>query len=186
MVLSCCIQPDKNVTVNTDTTVAPPSVPPEYKLAISWLDSSKVQLSIDTTLSYKAKIITCDSSLAIDYIGFEREHTFLPINTKGQWINSIRKVKRLNTEQQQYLASTIGDKNIYSNPLLVACYEPRLGIIYFKNGKIIGQTAICLGCARLESTIEIGDPRQEGLINEQGRKRLNKLCNELRFSYCHN
>jgi len=184
--MSCNNPPNKSVIANKDSTITPPPVPPEYKLTISWLDSSKVQLSIDTSLSYKAKVINCDSAFAIDYIGFEGEHTFLPINNKGQWINSIRKIEKLSPQQQQYLTSVIGDKNIYSDPLMVACYQPRLGIIYFKNGKVIAQTAICLGCARLESTIEIGDPKQEGLINERGRKSLNKLCNELQFSDCHN
>src|SRR5690606_29087619 len=130
------------------------------------------------------KGITCDSVLAIDYTGFEGEHTLLPLNDKGQWINKIHKVERLTQQQEDYVAAVIGDKNSYKDPLLVACYEPRQGIIYFKNGKVIGQTAICLSCARLESTIEIGDPKREGLLNEVGRQKLNKLCKELQFSDC--
>ena len=152
--------------------------------AIAWLDSSTVEMSIDTTISYTDKKIVCDSALAVDYTGFEGEHTFLPLNDKGQWINTIHKVKKLTRPQLDYLNTIIGDKNSFLNPLLVACYEPRHGIVYFRNGKVIGQTAICLRCARLESTIKIGDPKQEGLLNESGRDKLNRLCKELKFSEC--
>jgi len=161
--------------------------PPKQQLVISrikWLDSSKVVMSIDTGISYKDAKIICDSALAIDYTGFEGEHTFLPLNDKGQWVNTIHKVKRLTQQQQDYLRTVIGDRKSYSNPLLVACYEPRHGIVYFKQGKVIGQTAICLSCARLESTIKIGDPKLEGLLNEAGRQKLNRLCEELQFSDC--
>ncbi|TMI62399.1 MAG: hypothetical protein E6H07_13340 [Bacteroidetes bacterium] len=162
---------------------------PEQQLfgsSIKWLDSSKVEMAIDTTISYKTKNFDCDSVLAIDYTGFEGEYTFLPLNDKGQWINKIQQVKKLTQQQEDYVATVIGDKKSYSNPVLVACYEPRHGIVYFKNGRVIGQTAICLSCARLESTIKIGDPKREGLLNEVGRQKLNRLCKELQFSDCRN
>ena len=184
--LSCNNSSHKSQPTSQDTAEI---AQPEQQLFVSsirWLDSSKVEMAIDTTISYKNKNVSCDSVLAIDYTGFEGEHSFLPLNAKGQWINKIHKVKKLTQQQEHYVATVIADRNSYSNPLLVACYEPRRGIVYFKNGRVIGQTAICLSCARLESTIKIGDPKREGLLNEVGRQKLNRLCKELRFSDCRN
>jgi hypothetical protein len=185
-ILSCENSSQKAGQPSQDSgTIAPPKQQ-LFASKIKWLDSAKVEMSIDTRISYKGKKMICDSALAIDYTGFESEHTFLPLNDKGQWVNTIHKVEWLTQRQQDFVATVVGDEKSYSNPLLVACYEPRHGIVYFKNGKVIGQTAICLSCARLESTIKIGDPKQEGLLNQAAREQLDRLCKELQFSNCLN
>ena len=83
----------------------PPAVPPTYNAKILWLDNVVAELSMDYKLCYK-KGIMCDSAIAIDYIGFEGELFYFPINSKGQWIDTIK--KRQTKRSDSYLCSSTG------------------------------------------------------------------------------
>lgn len=65
---------------------------------------------------------------------------------------------------------------------MVACYEPRLALVYFKNNKVIAQTQICLTCAGLNSTVELGNRREDGLFNQNATDSMDNLRKELNFS----
>ncbi len=149
---------------------------------ISWKDSSKSIYAIDTLLSHKGSAFDCDSALAIDYIGFSGEHTFLPLNNKGQWINTISKSKKLTSDQLRLIHALLGNKKTFDNPMIIGCYEPRLAIVYFKGNKIIGQSAICIGCARLESTAKLGSDENYASFNKKAMKQFEKLCIDLQLS----
>lgn len=129
----------------------------KFNYLIQWVDSAKENLIIDTMLSHTKFGFSVDSALVIEYIGFVGEHTSMPLNDKGQWINSIKTVKKLNRLQLKIIQSVFGDANSYKNPIGAECYEPGMGIIYFKNGSVIGQSAICLSCAKIQSTAQLAD-----------------------------
>lgn len=153
---------------------------------IEWSDSSTVMYAVDTFLSHKGKAFVCDSAIAVDYIGFLGEHTYMPINEKGQWINTIEKTKKLSVEQLKLIHSALGNKKSFEHPMMISCYEPRIGIVYFKNNKVIGQSAICLGCVRLASTAKLGNGDHYSSFNAQTLRQLEKLCSDLQFSNCKN
>jgi hypothetical protein len=172
------------VPVKGDTTNEITKNKAAPKDEILWLDSSKVIYAVDTFLTHKGKAFYCDSVIAIDYKGFLGEHTFLPLNDKGQWINTIKKSKKLSSEQIQTLHNVLGDKNSFLHPMMVSCYQPRLGIVYFKDNKVIGQSTICLSCARLESTAKLGNDNNYSSFSKQTLRRLEKICFELQLSNC--
>ena len=174
----------KSAVEPKDTSTRPVTDESLFGYEISWLDSSNVTYQVDTFLTHKGKGFLCDSAIAIDYTGFFGEHTYMPLNDKGQWINTIEKRKKLKDDQLQLIHSVFGDKKSFDNPMMVSCYEPRLGIVYFKDNKVIGQSAICLGCARLKSTAKLGNGDDYSSFSEQTLRRLEKLCVDLQFSDC--
>ena len=156
---------NNSVTKTTDTTQTKKSKSLDDQ-KISWLDSSKEFYAVDSLLTHRGTAFHSDSVLAVDYTGFIGEHTFMPLNEKGQWINTITKIKKLSIDQVKFLQSILGNKKSFDNPMDVFCYEPRLGIVYFKEGKVIGQSAICLSCARLESTAKLGNHENYSSFNK--------------------
>ncbi len=158
-----------------------PELPPKgKKVKVHWLTNNTNTMAINPLLSHQ-KGFVCDSVIGIDYVGFEGEHFYYPINEKGEFINTIIQKKKLNKNQFLKLNSILGNKSTYINPKIVGCYEPRLGFIYFKDNKVIGQTQICLSCAQLHSTAETVEGALGELFNEKATKELNELRKELGF-----
>lgn len=162
---------------NTDHLLLPP--PKASKIEIKWLAENTVKLKIDSLISYQ-KGFESDSVIGINYIGFEGEHYFYPINERGQFINTILKKQKLTSGQISKLSSIIGNKKTYENPNIAGCYEPRLAFIYFKNNEVICQTQICLECSQLASTAETVK-NADGDFNKEAYKELKKINSELGF-----
>ena len=185
LLVSCNDTSSKGLnTAPKDTIVTPVTTDSLFHYNISWTDSSKTVYQVDSFLTHKGNGVLCDSAIAIDYIGFLGEHSYMPLNDKGQWINTIKKRKKITDEQLRLINSVFGNKKSFDDPMMVSCYEPRLGIVYYKKNKIIGQSAICLGCARLESTAKLGNGDNYSSFNERTLRRLENLCNDLQFSNC--
>ena len=182
----CCNNPkttngkiDNRIAID-DTQNSPPKKRKYFP--ITWIENDKVTLDIDSNLSYRRKAFNCDSVIAIDYVGFEKDHSFYPINENGMWISTILKTKKLTISQNNRFNKILGDYKTFENPRMVACYEPRLALIYFKNNKVIAQTQICLTCAGLNSTVELGSRRKDGLFNQNATDSMDNLRKELNFS----
>jgi hypothetical protein len=172
-VISC----KKNVEIENQYPKLPPKA---ERIKIHWLTNKTNTMAINPLLSHQ-KGFECDSVIGIDYIGFESEHFYYPINEKGEFINTIIKKQKLNRNQFLKLNSILGNRNTYKNPNIVGCYEPRLGFVYFKNNKVIGQTQICLSCAQLHSTAETVKGNIGDIFNKKATEELNKLRIELGF-----
>lgn len=89
----CCNNPkttngkiDNRIAID-DTQNSPPKKRKYFP--ITWIENDKVTLDIDSNLSYRRKAFNCDSVIAIDYVGFENDHSFYPINENGMWISTI-------------------------------------------------------------------------------------------------
>lgn len=173
--LSCNNVKENN---NTDLLKLPP---PPAKEKISWIKSPKNIFDNDKTLSHQ-KGFECDSVIGIDYVGFEGEHFFYPINEKGEFISSIKKKQKLSKSQFLKLNSILGSKETYKNPQIIGCYEPRLAFVYYKENKVIGQTQICLSCAQLRSTVKTVNDEYGNLFNKKAAEQINNLRTELGFS----
>ncbi|MFD1602753.1 hypothetical protein ACFSJW_20895 [Flavobacterium artemisiae] len=153
--------------------------PKNSRTEIKWLTEKTVKLKIDNNLSY-SKGFQCDSVIAIDYIGFDGEDFFYPINEKGEYISTINRKQKLNTEQILELSSILGSKKTYENPNIAGCYEPRLAFVYFKNNNVICQTQICLECSQLQSTAAIAG--EYGNFNNNAENEFKKLKKDLGFN----
>jgi hypothetical protein len=155
--------------------------PPPPKENITWIKTSKNTLELDKSLSHN-RGFECDSVIGIDYVGFEGEHFFYPINDKGEFISSIKKKQKLNKKQFLKLNSILGNKETYKNPQIIGCYEPRLAFIYYRKNKVVGQTQICLSCAQLHSTIETVNGEYGSDFNKKALEELDDLRIDLGFS----
>ncbi|WPO79104.1 hypothetical protein [Flavobacterium sp. KACC 22761] len=169
---SCKNSPVKN---DENSKLLPPKIESEK---IRWATTNHFLIDIDTLLSYE-KEFECDSVIGVNYIGFDGYgHSFYPINKNGKSISTIKTRQKLERKQILKLNAILGNKKTFKNPNLYACYNPRLGFIYFKDNKIICQTQICLECSQLESTAKTAGIKS-GAFNEKARKELRKLSNEL-------
>ena len=162
---------DTIVKLLTDTTE-------KFRVDTIYWSNNSFPIQLDDKLSHQ-KGFVYDSVIGIDYVGFFGEHFYYPINKKGQRINTIRNFKKLSTEQVIKLNKILGSKETYKNPRIVSCYEPRLGFVFFKNGKVIGQTQICLSCAQLRSTMRTVNKEYGGLFNHKATDELNQIRIEL-------
>ena len=146
--------------------------------SLYWRQDKIIELQIDKNLSHQNGF-TCDSVVGIDYVGFDGEHSFFPVNKKGQFISTIIKTQKLDQRQIIRLNAIMGDSLTYKNPRIVGCYEPRLAFVYYKGNKVIGQTQICLSCAQLRSTAMTVNNEYGGLFNEKATQQIDNLRIEL-------
>lgn len=146
-----------------------------------WKDSAKVTMAIDTNLSHANGGFGCDSAIIFHYNGAFGEHTFMVLNDKGQWINTIQERKKLTSDQVRLVHSVFGNPSTFKHPLIIGCFEPRIAIVYFKGGKVIAQSDICLGCCRIKSTARLGNKEYYSSMNRTGRAKLDKLYEEVGF-----
>jgi len=166
---------NKSVKNNENFKLLPPKI---ESVKIRWATTNEFVVSTDSLLSYEKKF-ECDSVIGVNYIGFDGNgHSFYPINKRGRSINTIKSRQKLEHNQISKLNAIIGNKKTYKNPNLTACYNPRLGFIYFKNNKVICQTQICLECSQLQSTAKTAGEKSDA-FNDKARKELTKLSNEL-------
>lgn len=161
-------------TLIVDDTIRTTSQP------IYWRLDKISDIVIDKNLSHK-KGFAYDSIIGIDYTGFNHEDFFYPVNEQGQYTSSIKNSKKLNAVQCTKLFVILSDESTYKNPRIVACYEPRLAFVYFKDNKIIAQTQVCLTCAQLRSTAKTISGEYGGLFNEKATSQLDSLRMELGF-----
>lgn len=186
LVSSCNEIETKDEYTNNKDSISPAIT--EYdtlrNIDIQWLDSAKVNYNIDTSLSHIGAGFSFDSAITVEYTGYWVEDIFLPINDKGQWISNITKRKKLTLSQLDLIHSIFGSRKAFNNPQVIPCYEPRHGIIYFKDNKVICQSAICIDCARLQSTAKLGDGTNYSSFNQKTQKQLEQLCIDLEFSEC--
>lgn len=144
-----------------------------------WLDSSRAIMKIDTNLSYSKSNFKFDSIIILDYNGGFGEHSYLPLNDSGQWITTIKFRERLTNKKASYLDDIFGDKQTYKNELHIGCFQPGLGLIYYKNNYVVGQSTICIGCARILSTMRLGNNDYYASFNQKTKDKLKQFYKDL-------
>lgn len=125
---------------------------------------------------------------------------------KGNGDNSIIKNGSLNKrlivksitlskKQIKSITKTIGNKSSYGGSTM-SCFDPHLGIVYYKNGLIVAHINICFECNYLttyptlpNNLFMFKEKEETDLVylegfSEKGKNELMKICNELNFSHC--
>lgn len=139
------------------------------------------------------KSLDYDKIIAYDFNGDEKMYD-AAINDKGKFIPIIEKQKTLTQNQADKILKALSKNKSYGEAG-AACFEPHLGIVFFKNNKKVNQMSICLDCNG--STTEIAIPARthrvfnKGTENEYsftgftpyGRNAVKELCKELGFYY---
>jgi len=75
------------------------------------------------------------------------------VDDKGRLAPVIKQVL-LDKATATELHKRIFQKSSYGAPE-AACFDPHLGIVYYLNKKIVAHFTICMGCNRLEGSVEI-------------------------------
>jgi len=134
-----------------------------------------------------------DKVIAYDYEG--KESNWSIIDENGKLESTVKQQKNLNQSQVDDLTFFLGDVETYGAQR-AACFEPHLGIVFYKKNNIVAHFSICLECNYMISSIRIPAASHKKIrINSEyedpqngfskiGRKKINDLCRQLNFSHC--
>ena len=174
--IGCHTKPRVPETTNQEEHNPPP--PPHYT-SIEYVDSGRAVMNIDITLSY-IDAFTCDSAIAVDYEGME-DNKIDVLDENGRWLNSVRERKKLTQSQLNRYTAILGNPLTYKNGRNGMCFIPHLALVYYKKGRVQAQTAICLSCCHVASSVLLGDGSRYSSINDTAVNKFVELCKELGY-----
>ena len=165
LVLSCRQNNNKKKEFAiVETTMAP--IKQVY--TISWKDSSVVQYKLDGTISYPK--IEYDSARILFYWGYNFQEgldttSYFPVNLTGKWISTVISSAYLLKADLWKVDSLLGNQKSYDESAAVGGQDPKYGIVYFKNGKVIGQTSFGPGSQTVRTTFLLPQPSYSQRLN---------------------
>lgn len=134
-----------------------------------------------------------DKIIAYDFRGDEEMYD-APIDKQGNFIPIIEKQQFLSQEQADKILKALAKKSSYGEAS-AACFNPHLGLVFFKGNKKVNQMSICLDCNGSISEIDI-PARRHRVFNKgtdeeysftgftpKGKAAIIALCKELKFYY---
>ena len=163
--LSCRQSNNKKEEITVvETTMAP--LKQDY--IISWKDSGKVEFKLDESITYPE--IDYDSARILYYWGYNLEEgldttSYFPLNSNGKWISTIMYSSIISKTDLWKVDSLLGDQKSYDKSASAAGLIPKYGIVYFKNGKVIGQTGIGPGSQTVMTTFKLPQPSYSQRLN---------------------
>ncbi len=153
--LSCRQSNNKKDEITVvETTMAP--IKQDY--VISWKDSGKVEVKWNESATYPE--INYDSARILFYWGYNLEESldtavFFPLSSKGMWISTIMRSSMVSKVDLLKVDSLLGNQNSYDKSKSTSVQTPKYGIVYFKDNKVIGQTAIGPGSQIVMTTFSL-------------------------------
>lgn len=135
-----------------------------------------------------------DSVVMYDFDWRGKGEHFSIIDEKGKLAPTVKKSVKLDDKTSKKLSRLVGESESYGQAT-AACFEPHLGIVYYKGGQPVAQLNICISCNRLGSSLEIPEQKQgkqgEGEevyyiadgMSKSFRKYLNVLLKANNFSH---
>jgi hypothetical protein len=79
---------------------------------------------------------------------------FSIIDENEKLASTVKKSAKVDDRTAKKLSELLGDKNSYGEQSAI-CFEPHLGIVYYKDSKPIAHVTICLSCNKLSSSRNI-------------------------------
>lgn len=134
-----------------------------------------------------------DKIIAYDFKGDEELYD-APIDKQGNFIPIIEKQQFLSQEQADKILKALAKKSSYGEAS-AACFNPHLGLVFFKDNKKVNQISICLDCNGSTSEIDIPARRHrvfnKGTDDEysftgftpKGKAAVAELCRAVNFYY---
>lgn len=203
LVLTGCSNSDNKTTATTKTDTTKVQTPPPPRrdtVATIKEDSTTLFLSQTKKISISKKAnrpfnkLDYNKVIAYDYEGGKGEGV-IDIITDGKLAPTVKQQKELTQEQIDGLTNYLGANSTYGGNKAF-CFDPHLGIVFYKDSKVVAHISICLECNYLSSSIKIpatevkkikiGDDYEypaEG-FSKLGRQKINSLCKQLNFSHC--
>lgn len=134
-----------------------------------------------------------DKIIAYDFKGDEEMYD-APIDEQGNFIPILEKQQFLSQEQADKILKVLAKKSSYGEAS-AACFNPHLGLVFFKGNKKVNQISICLDCNGSTSEIDI-PARRHRVFNKgndeeysftgftpKGKAAVIALCREINFYY---
>lgn len=95
---------------------------------------------------------------------------------------------KLSDDQTMRILQILNDVSTYSGQP-GACFDPRMGLVFYGAGKVVAHVSICFECNRLRSFPDINADvyaRYAGYFGfgKEGRSKLKAFCTELNLNYC--
>jgi hypothetical protein len=154
----------KNEITIIETTMAP--IKQDY--TISWSDSGKVEFKLNELLTYPK--IYYDSAKILFYMGYNLgegldTESYFPLNDDGEWISTIMRSSIISKTDLWKVDSLLGNQKSYDESTAAGRLAPKYGIVYFKNGKVIGQTCIDPGGQTVKTTFKLPQPSYSQRLN---------------------
>jgi hypothetical protein len=130
-----------------------------------------------------------DEVIAYDYeTNFDSAKRFI-IDDEGKLNPTVAKQRTLTKTQVSTLKTFLGSTDTYGENR-PDCFEPHLGIVFYKDDKVVAHVSICISCRHLDSSVEIPATTYRGYrtdgFNPKAIEFLNDFCQSLEFSYCKN
>lgn len=136
-----------------------------------------------------------DSVVIYDFEWRTKYASHLSIIDNGKLASTVTKSARLKKKEAAKLVRLMGDSLSYGKSE-AACFEPHLGIVFYREGKFAEYITICIDCNRLVPSIRIPAQEQGKQQTEEGdiyfigkgmskpfRKHLDSLLKKYDFSH---
>lgn len=88
-------------------------------------------------------------------------------------IDVIENQHAMNQSEADQFLRLISVRSTYGG-MRMACFEPRLGIVFYKDGKYVDQISICMECNYMESSLLIPAYEKQKKISESGEYNSDK------------
>jgi len=150
--------------------------------------------SLHTGLAAPFSTLDFDRVVACDYDGGP-DGAALIIGSDGTPNASVKKAVTLNPQQVKSITGILGDPKTYGEPL-ADCFNPHMGLVFYKKDVVVLHISICIECSQLKSSMAIPamvrphtDPKTgkelfgEG-FSDAGQQKLEALCASFKFSHC--
>ncbi|MNV07275.1 hypothetical protein D3C71_976960 [compost metagenome] len=108
-------------------------------------------------------------------------------------IDVIENQHAMNQSEADQFLRLLSARSTYGG-MRMACFEPRLGIVFYKDGLYVNQISICMECNYLEAPFQIPALERQRKISEKhytgdndygfskkGRNGINQLLKEFKF-----
>ncbi len=140
-----------------------------------------------------------DEVIAFDYeTHVDSEQPYI-VSNDGKLNPTVTQQKVLKRKQVSTLKTFLGSIETYGHAKAF-CFEPHLGIVFYKNKKVVEHVSICISCNHLASSIEIPATYFKTYTFEldsttkyplegfspKAKKIISDFCSSLDFSHCKN
>ncbi|MFC6997832.1 hypothetical protein [Rufibacter roseus] len=96
-----------------------------------------------------------DSLVIYDFSSSDGVTEFINIIDKdGKLASTVTKSVKLNKQSAKELSKMLGSKASYGQGT-ASCFDPHLGIVYYKKGRPVAHVDVCVSCNKLRSNLRI-------------------------------
>ncbi len=142
---------DKKVTIETKTA---PNSKYLTQNELSRFRDNISPININSKLSVPFDTLQFDKVIAYDFEGLSEVSQSVINKQTGAFSNGISYQKVVDPENVEFLVEFLTNTKTYGESV-AACFEPHLGIVFFKKSKVVYVIDVCLDCNFLISTTEI-------------------------------